>query len=133
MSFMSFLVTAKDFIYWFIFFTVKMIYVMILYDSAKTVWFLTIWPFSYCLKCSRSIRLKHYLINIILGKRQLISYFFYIEIFKRCLQMQVAPDTVIFHWVRPVLSLLESDYNILGSAISLERTNEYLRFFSMEI
>lgn len=133
MSFMSFLVTAKDFIYWFIFFTVKMIYVMILYDSAKTAWFLTIWPFSYCLKCSRSIRLKHYLINIILGKRQLISYFFYIESFKRCLQMQVAPDTVIFDWVRPVLSVLESDYNILGSAISLERTNEYLRFFSMEI
>ena len=48
-------------------------------------------------------------------------------------QMQVAPGTVTFDWVRPVLSVVESDYNILGSAVSLERTNEYLRFFSMEI
>ena len=47
--------------------------------------------------------------------------------------MQVAPDTATFDWVRPVLSVVESDYNILGSAVSLERTNEYLRFFSMEI
>ena len=48
-------------------------------------------------------------------------------------QGKVTPDTTTSGWVRLVLSGVQSDCRILVSAISLEQTNGYIRFFSMEV
>ena len=45
-------------------------------------------------------------------------------------QCKEGSETITFGWVWPVVPLVQTDRRILLSSISLEGTNQYLRFFA---